>query len=61
MILLILSVFTLMLCVGGALIESRSADRLCDRLFEAIRGGAEYETVELHGQSGTEERERDVC
>lgn len=43
MILLILSVLTLVLCLGGALMDSRIMDRLCDRLFDAIRGGVEYE------------------
>lgn len=43
MILLILSVLTLVLCLGGALMESKIMDRLCDWLFEVIRGGVEYE------------------
>lgn len=61
MILLILSVLTLVLCLGGALMESRIMDKPCERLYELMRGGTEYETVELHEESGTEEREKDVC
>lgn len=43
MILLILSVLTLVLCLGGALMESKIMDRICDWLFMMIRGGVEYE------------------
>lgn len=43
MILLILSIFILVLCSGGALMECKIMDRLCNRLFEDIRGGVEYE------------------
>ena len=38
MALMILSVLTLILCAGGALMESKMMDTLCNRLFEEIRG-----------------------
>lgn len=44
MLILILSIFVLILCAGGALMESKIMDRLCGWLFEAIRGGQEYDT-----------------
>lgn len=47
MILLILSVLTLVLCLGGALMDSRIMDRLCSWLFGIIRGGYEYENERL--------------
>ena len=47
LILLILSVLTLVLCLGGALMDSRIMDRLCGWLFDAIRGGVEYEDERL--------------
>ncbi len=43
MLVLIISAFVLLLCAGGALMESRLMDKLCMRLFEIIRGGVEYE------------------
>lgn len=43
MTLLILGLFVLALCAGGALMESRIMDRLCGWLYEVIRGGVEYE------------------
>lgn len=46
MILLILSILTIVLCLGGALMESKIMDRLCDWLFVMIRGGVEYEDLE---------------
>lgn len=45
MVLLILSLFVLILCAGGALMESKITDKLCDRLFDKIRGGQEYERL----------------
>jgi hypothetical protein len=42
MLILVLSVFVLILCSGGALMESKIMDRLCDWLFDVIRGGVEY-------------------
>lgn len=44
MLVLIISAFVLILCAGGALMESKIMDRLCDWLFEVIRGGQEYDT-----------------
>ena len=43
MVLLVLSLLIIVLCIGGALMESRTMDRLCDWLFEVIRGGVAYE------------------
>lgn len=42
MVLLVLSLLIILLCAGGALMECRFMDRLCDWLFDAIRGGVEY-------------------
>ena len=47
MLILILNIFILILCAGGALMESKIMDRLCDWLFEVIRGGIEYENERL--------------
>ena len=47
MLILILSIFVLILCSGGALMESKIMDRLCDWLFDVIRGGVEYEDERL--------------
>lgn len=44
MLVLIISAFILILCAGGALMESKIMDRLCDWLFEVIREGQEYDT-----------------
>mgnify|MGYP003322410366 CR=1 FL=1 len=44
---LILSILVLILCAGGALMESKIMDRLCGWLFEVIRGGVEYENERL--------------
>lgn len=44
MLVLIISAFILLLCAGGAIMESKPMDRLCDWLFDIIRGGVEYET-----------------
>lgn len=43
MVLLVLSLLIIALCIGGALMESKIMDRLCDWLSEVIRGGQEYE------------------
>jgi hypothetical protein len=42
MVLLALSLLIILLCVGGMIMESKIMDRLCDWLFDAIRGGVEY-------------------
>jgi hypothetical protein len=47
MILLIISLFILVLCLGGALMESKIMDKPCMRLFDMIRGGVEYEDERL--------------
>lgn len=44
MLILVLSVFVLILCSGGALMQSKIMDKLCDWLFEVIRGGQGYDT-----------------
>ena len=43
MVLLVLSLLLIVLCIGGALMESKILDRLCDWLFMMIRGGVAYE------------------
>lgn len=47
MVLLVLSLLIIVLCIGGALMESKIMDRLCDWLFMMIRGGVEYENERL--------------
>ena len=42
MLVLIISAFILLLCAGGMIMESKIMDRLCDWLFDAIRGGVKY-------------------
>ena len=44
MLILVLSVFVLILCAGGALMQSKIMDKLCDWLFDVIRGVMEYDT-----------------
>lgn len=46
MTLLILSALTLMLCIGGALVESVMLNGLCDWLFMIIRDKTEFEDVQ---------------
>ena len=43
MVLLVLSLLIIVLCIGGALMESKILDRLCGWLFVKIRGGVAYE------------------
>lgn len=42
-LILIISVFVLILCIGGSLMESKVMDKPCEWLFDRIRGGQEYD------------------